>query len=380
MIHNLNRMSFQAYGKVMPEKEQEHRGSNYHSLPLSAGTTSIYQITAESRMGCESGQVILSVSLDNETYQDFYLDKQISLKPGVWVALTPFLKNAAVQIAGVSAPRLVETRVARDSFSVNSQIKTLNLYTFFYHEKEQGFLFPGESHSMLELTYVDQGTMHSVVDGKDFLLKQGEMALYGPDQWHMQYADIDMAPRFVTISFDAQGIDLSGLVNRKFKSTQKTNLLLQQMLQEQERLEPGHTDMILSLLTQLLITLQRSGGKGEKHIQSSHSVNSENAIIRGAQQYISKRVREKLSVPQVAKNVDVSASYLTALFHKHLQISPGEYIRRIKLQESKQMIREGRMNLTQIANTLHYSTIHHFSRQFKEKFGITPSEYAKSVR
>jgi AraC-like DNA-binding protein len=85
-------------------------------------------------------------------------------------------------------------------------------------------------------------------------------------------------------------------------------------------------------------------------------------------------------VPLVAKNTDVSASYLTALFHKHLQLSPGEYIRRIKLQESKQMIREGSMNFTEIAEALQYSNIHHFSRQFKEKFGITPSEYARSVR
>ena len=82
----------------------------------------------------------------------------------------------------------------------------------------------------------------------------------------------------------------------------------------------------------------------------------------------------------MAKNVDVSPSYLTFLFHKHLQISPGEYIRRIKLQESKQMIREGSMNFTEISEALQYSTVHHFSRQFKEKFGITPTEYAKSVR
>ena len=60
--------------------------------------------------------------------------------------------------------------------------------------------------------------------------------------------------------------------------------------------------------------------------------------------------------------------------------APGEYIRRIKLQESKQMIREGNMNFSEIANALQYSTIHHFSRQFKEKFGITPTEYAKSVK
>ena len=85
-------------------------------------------------------------------------------------------------------------------------------------------------------------------------------------------------------------------------------------------------------------------------------------------------------MPVVAANVEVSASYLTALFHKNLQLSPGEYIRRVKLQESKLMIRENAMNFTEIAATLQYSTVHHFSRQFKEKFGITPSEYAKSVR
>ena len=34
----------------------------------------------------------------------------------------------------------------------------------------------------------------------------------------------------------------------------------------------------------------------------------------------------------------------------------------------------------EIAAALQYSTVHHFSRQFKEKFGITPTEYARSVR
>ena len=113
---------------------------------------------------------------------------------------------------------------------------------------------------------------------------------------------------------------------------------------------------------------------------ASNSLNSENEIICRAQQYISTHIREKLSVPLVARQVDVSPSYLTALFHKNLQISPGEYIRRIKLQESKQMIREGKLNFTAIAEELNYSTVHHFSRQFKEKFGITPTEYAKSIR
>ena len=157
--------------------------------------------------------------------------------------------------------------------------------------------------------------------------------------------------------------------------------LLQQMLREQERADELSGDLIIAMLSQLLLILLRqvSTPTAEK-LKTSNSVHSENEIIRQAQQYISSHIRQKLTVPSVARSVDVSPSYLTALSHKNLQISPGEYIRRIKLQESKQMIRENSMTFTEIAAALQYSTVHHFSRQFKEKFGITPTEYAKSVR
>ena len=233
---------------------------------------------------------------------------------------------------------------------------------------------------MLELTYVDQGSLHSVADGQDLLLDQGDIVLYGPEQWHMQYADIGVAPRYVTISFDIAGGDLSPLLNQKFQAPQKAVVLLQQMLREQERMDKYAGDMILNLLTQILLILLREKGCPTNTLKSTHSLHNENEIVQRAQRYISEHIREKLSVPLVARNIDISPSYLTALFHKHLQIAPGEYIRRIKLQESKQMIREASMNFTEIASALQYSTVHHFSRQFKEKFGITPSEYAKSVR
>jgi AraC-like DNA-binding protein len=268
-----------------------------------------------------------------------------------------------------------------DSLRVERQFRVESIYTFWYQEKEQGFLFPGESHPMAELTYVDQGALHSVADGQDLLLKQGDLVIYGPGQWHMQYADIGVAPRFVTISFELHGMELAPLMNRKFTAPQNVVSLLQNMLREQDRMDPFSNEIILSQLNLLLLFLLRESAapRGGK-LQTSNAIHSENEIIRQAQQYISSHIREKLSVPLVARQVDVSPSYLTALFHKNLQISPGEYIRRIKLQESKQMIRENNLNFTEIAAELQYSTVHHFSRQFKEKFGITPTEYAKSVR
>lgn len=382
MIRNLNQLTFQGYGAVLPERAQSTQPEmkDAVTLQLNEAEAPVYRALADTMLCCSSGMSVLSVSDDSNDFRHYYLDKTVCVQKDMLFSLSAFLGTSTVRLYSRLKPELIATRASQD-LRTEHHLRPGGIYTFFYQEKEQGFLFPGESHPMPELTYVDQGSLHSVVDGQDLLLQQGDMVIYGPNQWHMQYADIGIAPRFVTISFDLDSSDLTPLLNRKFQAPQNVMLLLQNMLREQERMDSYSSDIILAQLSLLLLTLLRenkspTGGK----LQGTNVVHSENEIIRQAQQFITAHIREKLSVPMVAKQVDVSPSYLTVLFHKNLQISPGEYIRRIKLQESKQMIRENNLNFTEIAATLQYSTVHHFSRQFKEKFGITPTEYAKSVR
>lgn len=383
MIRNLNQVSFQKYGSVLSERTKSGRsGETVRELELGGtpGEAEVFRTRSEVRLRSGTVLAVLSVSLDGEHFEHFYLDKPAALSKGVLFALSPFVSKATVTMSYSQEPENLGKRTM-ECLRLEHRQRVEAIYTFFYQEKEQGFLFPGESHHMPELTYVDQGSLHSVADGQDWLLHQGEAMLYAPDQWHMQYADIGVAPRFVTISFDLDGGDLSSLYNRKLSVPQEAVTLLQQMLRIQERKDPFVSDMVMAELTMLLLVLLREtlNPSGSK-IQGTNTIHSENEIIRHAQQYISSHIREKLSVRLIAQQVDVSPSYLTVLFQKNLQISPGEYIRRIKLQESKQMIRENNLNFTEIAAALQYSTVHHFSRQFKEKFGITPTEYARSVR
>ena len=381
MIRNLNPITFQGFGTILPERAQNtKREEKCVTLELIPGDAMVYRGDAEVWMKPDMGMIVLSVSEDGETYMNFYLDKAICIKPGVYFSLRSIQGDAKVRYCSQKDPQHLEKRSV-GSLRVERQVKVGGLYTFFYQEKEQGFLFPGESHPMPELTYVDRGSLHSVADGQDQLLNQGDLVIYAPGQWHMQYADVDVAPRFVTLTFDMEGGNLDALYNRKFSAPREVSGLLRHMLREQEEMGYFANDMIIAQLNILLLALLREAKAPRVvKLQASNAIHSENELIRKAQQYVSSHIREKLSVPLVARQVDVSPSYLTALFHKHLQISPGEYIRRLKLQESKQMIRENHLNFTEIAAALQYSTVHHFSRQFKEKFGITPTEYAKSVR
>lgn len=388
MIKNLNTLSFAEYGSIRADRSPEDRlpwSGDWQqiTLPVSGTVTDVYR--DEGNVICvdyEEGMAILAVSKDMETYQYFYLDKPVAIRPGVAFSIIPFWGKCTTRLAvkGERGLLAVGRLNSEEGFSVSRNLRLDSIYTFFYQEKEKGFFFRGESHDMLELTYVDKGRIHSVTDGVEMTLEQGDMVVYGPNQWHMQYADLNCAANFVTITFNMAVGDLSQLFNRKFTTPQRAVELLQRMLRERDREDQYSTDMIICYLGMFLLTVLRESQDPERgKLRTANAINCENSIIGHAQQFISENVRKKLTVPMVAKEVGVSPSYLTALYHRSLQISPGEYIRRSKLQEGKQLIREGKMNFTEIAQILQYSTVHHFSRQFKEKFGITPTEYAKSI-
>ena len=376
MIRHLNPEGFRAFGTILPNQSTLISKPNHHSIYIPEGTIHAYKTVAPMWLGAESGIAVLTVSVDGDSFEDFYLDKSVKLKSGIWFQLVGFSGSATVQVSGSAMPLSMGQRPNDRDFAVRPKVRVECLYSLFYQEKEAGFVFSGEDHPMAELVFVDKGSIHSVADGCDLLLEQGDIVLYAPQQWHMQYADPGQAPCIVTIGFWARGIQWEDLANRRFHADREMVNLLQRILRCQTH---DDADSIFSLLTLLLLSLQRNGTQQEV-IGAKPVLSGENAIIRKTQQYIQEHIQDKLTVPVVARNVGVSPSYLTALFHKHLEFSPAEYIRRIKLQQSKQMIREGQMNFTQIAESLQYSTVHHFSRQFKQMFGMTPTEYAKSVR
>lgn len=278
MIRNLNPQSFRGFGTILSGKEQVSQFANHHSISLSQDTVYHYQTVADTWICCESGLTVLSVSSDNETFMDFHLDKPVRLHGGIWFCLTGYRGNASVQLSAFSYPRLLKTGRATDRFTIHPQLQVTALYTFFYQEQEQGFLFPGEAHSMAELAYVDRGSVHSVADGQDLLLEQGDLVIYPPDQWHMLYADIGVAPRLVTLTFSMSGCDYMDLTNRKFTVSQKLTGLLHQMLQESETMDAYSTDLILNLLNQLIIGLLRQVHAPAGKLQTVNGINNENDI------------------------------------------------------------------------------------------------------
>ena len=173
-------------------------------MKLTQMEASLYRANADTLLTCTGDMCVLSVSKDGQEYQHYYLDKTVSISKDIFFSLSVYKDEVTVTLSAEIQPERLGSCASRN-IRIDGQLRVVGIYTFFYQEKEQGFLFPGESRPMPEFTYVDQGSLHSVADGQDWLLHQGDAMLYAPDEWHMQYADIGVAPRFVTISFDVEG-------------------------------------------------------------------------------------------------------------------------------------------------------------------------------
>lgn len=387
MVENLNKLTFSGYGRVLrdslpnrgfPSGAQWQESVQYFSAE---GLCFYRQSAGPVYLDFELGMTVLAVRREGETAY-FYLDKPVCLPAGREFAILPYQTECSVRLAQPAGAQLevLEPVTSAENLKLGDRLRVGEIYTLFYREVESGFLFKGEQHSMFELTYVDRGSLHCVVDGNGVELYQGQLMVFGPQQWHMQYTDLDMTARFLTVSFDLESEFAARLPDRVFDLSSAEAAQLRQIVRESENMDAYSGDFIRSYLKLLLLSVLRDTGSEKKRLKTPVALNHENEIVSRTLQYVADHVCDKLSVEIVSREVGVSASHLTALFHRQMNISPGEYIRRVKLEESKRLIREGTMNFSQIAAQLNYSTIHHFSRQFKDKFGMSPSEYAKSIQ
>lgn len=84
-------------------------------------------------------------------------------------------------------------------------------------------------------------------------------------------------------------------------------------------------------------------------------------------------------VSVLADKVGMSRSSLTRKLKSITGLTPLEYIKKVKMKHAKLLLEDHSKTVSEIALTLGYFNRKHFTQCFKEEFGVTPSEYQKSV-
>lgn len=87
---------------------------------------------------------------------------------------------------------------------------------------------------------------------------------------------------------------------------------------------------------------------------------------------------EELSNIALANRFHISEVYLRKLFLEKYGTTPHQYLLEIRLNHARQLLSEGYLSVTEIAELCGFSNLYHFSRAFKSRVGETPTSYMRS--
>lgn len=104
--------------------------------------------------------------------------------------------------------------------------------------------------------------------------------------------------------------------------------------------------------------------------------NQYNLIVAQVKAYIEKCYGQKgLTIHDVAKKNHVSPNYLSYLFKKNTGFNLWEYVIKLRMEESRNLLLQTDLRRYEVAERVGYESPEHFSKIFKKYYGISPSEF-----
>ena len=287
--------------------------------------------------------------------------------------------------------------VLEDSVTIN------RIISVHYFQYMSDFSFPGESHDFWELVCVDRGEIDALAGDRRLTLKKGNILFHKPNEFHNVLTNGKVSPSLVVIGFECHSPAIKSFEDQLMSVQDTEKELLAQIIVEarntfsgrlddpyQEELifnsEPltfGSAQLISHYLEQLMIHLYRRYFSYSLPVRSSRflaEASSGNDTYNRIVRYMEEHLGERMTIDRICRDNLVGRSQLQKLFRDTKGCGAIEFFSMMKIDTAKQMIRDNQLNFTQIADRLGYSSIHYFSRQFKQITTMTPSEYATSIR
>lgn len=135
----------------------------------------------------------------------------------------------------------------------------------------------------------------------------------------------------------------------------------------------------------LIVNVRRLKGKFSGALKQEDRV--EQVEVKGNDDALMERIMRSVNanfsdpdynVDTMANDVGISRAQLHRKMKEITGVSTGKFLRNLRMEQAARLLREGKINVSQIADRVGYADQAHFSTAFKTHFGQSPSEYAES--
>jgi len=111
-------------------------------------------------------------------------------------------------------------------------------------------------------------------------------------------------------------------------------------------------------------------------LQLDQGVSGKSLLVKKAVSFLHNNYCRPISVDDIAREAGVTANHLTRIFSAETGYSPIQYLRELRLNRAVSLLQNTDMKIANVAQSVGYENVEHFSRVFKKKYSISPKRYS----
>lgn len=159
------------------------------------------------------------------------------------------------------------------------------------------------------------------------------------------------------------------------------DLITERLTLEMAERGPEYELILHSCLLDYLVLITRAARQAHAKVPLRQHAGRVKRLFRleKARQYLQQHYTEDLRVDEVAAQAHLSSFHFTRLFKEAFGMTPNQYQQHLRIEEAKRLLVMTDLQVGEIAERLGYSSPEYFSRSFRARAGTTPRSFARGL-
>ncbi|MCR5415733.1 MAG: AraC family transcriptional regulator [Pseudobutyrivibrio sp.] len=239
-----------------------------------------------------------------------------------------------------------------------------------------------------ELIIVTEGDLYLSYQGQNFHVSKNEYLILPPSNtyregykeayssfyWMHFLVELGSLPPTLNSSYTPnQQLTESFLIPQQGALPRPEKVIVQ-MKQLQDIVKNNYPQISLDSMTTSIIT-ELYGQLQVRPARTKNKLHLQQQIYNDIVDYIETNIHMNLKVQDVADAFNYNPKYLSHLFYELYGMPLKQFILDRKIETANFMLADNDKQIKEIANDLGFSDVHNFTRAYKKRTGITPTEY-----
>ena len=243
---------------------------------------------------------------------------------------------------------------------IDKNYKGYNPVIFGSEDCDSGHSFGPHVRTHWLLHYIVSGFGIFEKDGVRHSVRPGDMFVIPPYEETYYEADREKPWRYIWIGFTTDE-SLPAQFSESVIHCPGVGDIFEDMLRC-GKMENGRSAFLSAKIWELCSVLLDGSGNSADYIEK-------------ALNYMRSEYVNGITIQQISDRLNINRSYLSEIFKAQMGVSPQQYLVKLRLEKAAELLSIYHETPSTAANSVGYSDIYHFSKIFKQHFGVSPRSY-----